>query len=95
MSQWKKFAVLCLGSINSKSKLDPTQTGLIPFGVEKSYIWQRDPIGFSELFVVDSPNDELSIFALDPRWTDMIPLAAAMSLAVPLTYTDEASVSVR
>ncbi|WP_087117729.1 MazG nucleotide pyrophosphohydrolase domain-containing protein [Corynebacterium urinipleomorphum] len=37
----------------------------------------------------------MTILVLDPRWPDMIPLAAAPSLAGPLTYTDEVPVSVR
>lgn len=37
----------------------------------------------------------MTILVLDPRWPDMIPLAAATSLAGPLTYTDEVPVSVR
>lgn len=37
----------------------------------------------------------MTILVLDPRWPDMIPLAAATSLAGPLAYTDEVPVSVR
>lgn len=37
----------------------------------------------------------MTILVLDPRWPDMIPLAAATSLHGPLTYTDEVPVSVR
>ena len=37
----------------------------------------------------------MTILVLDPRWPDMIPLAAATSLEGPITYTDEVPVSVR
>lgn len=37
----------------------------------------------------------MTILVLDPRWPDMIPLAAATSLAGPIAYTDEVPVSVR
>ena len=37
----------------------------------------------------------MTILVLDSRWPDMIPLAAATSLAGPITYTDEVPVSVR
>lgn len=37
----------------------------------------------------------MTILVLDPRWPDMIPLAAATSLKGPLWYTDEVPVSVR
>ena len=37
----------------------------------------------------------MTILVLDPRWPDMIPLAAATSLEGPIAYTDEVPVSVR
>lgn len=37
----------------------------------------------------------MTILVLDPRWPDMIPLAAATSLEGPIVYTDEVPVSVR
>lgn len=37
----------------------------------------------------------MTVLVLDPRWPDMIPLAAAASLEGPVTYTDEVPVSVR
>ena len=37
----------------------------------------------------------MTILVLDPRWPDMIPLAAATDLAGPVAYTDEVPVSVR
>lgn len=37
----------------------------------------------------------MTILVLDPRWPDMIPLAAATNLEGPITYTDEVPVSVR
>lgn len=37
----------------------------------------------------------MTILVLDPRWPDLIPLAAASCLEAPIEYTDEVPVSVR